>query len=130
MNRAVVAYLDGRRLKGYLLNFSALKENFKLFPKEPAEQKAGSDIQMKDLKAIFFVKDFAGNPDSGRSPAEVEPKHGRKIAVTFRDGEELTGTTEGYNAQKLGFFVFPLEKNSNNLRIFVINKNVRHVKMN
>jgi hypothetical protein len=130
MNRAVVAFLDGRRLKGYLLNFSALKENFKLFPSEPAQHQSGSDILLKDLKAIFFVKEFAGNPDRSRTPSDDAPKHGRKVVVTFMDGEELSGTTEGYNPQKLGFFMFPLEKDSNNLRVFVINKNVRQVKMN
>jgi hypothetical protein len=55
MNRAVVAFLDGRHLKGYLFNFSVLKESFRLFPNEPALQQSGSDIFMKDLKAIFFV---------------------------------------------------------------------------
>jgi hypothetical protein len=54
-------------------------------------------------------------------------KHGRRIAVTFQDGEELSGTTEAYNPQKLGFFMFPLDPNSNNLRIFVINNNVRQI---
>ncbi|HYL69599.1 MAG TPA: hypothetical protein VEX69_10575 [Candidatus Limnocylindria bacterium] len=130
MNRAVVAFLDGRRLKGYLLNFSALKENLKLFPKEPAQQQSGTDILMGDLKAIFFVKEFEGDPQHKETPGEEAPKHGRRIVVTFKDGEELSGTTEGYNPQKLGFFVFPLAKDSNNLRIFVINKNVRHVKLN
>jgi hypothetical protein len=129
MNRAVVAFLDGRRLKGYLLNFSALKENFRLFAKENVQQQAGTDVLMKDLKAIFFVKDFAGNPEKKETPVEDAPKHGRKIVVTFNDSEELSGSTEAYNAQKLGFFMFPLAKDSNNLRIFVINKNIRQVKL-
>lgn len=129
MNRAVVAFLDGRRLKGYLLNFSASKESFRLFPDEPGRQQSGSDIFMKDLKAIFFVKDFAGNPDYKGTPSGDEPKHGRKVVVTFSDGEQLPGTTEAYNPQKLGFFLFPLAEDSNNLRVFVINKNVRQVKL-
>lgn len=130
MNRAVVAFLDGQRLKGYIFNFSAVKETFRLFTNEPAEKPSGSDIHLKDLKAIFFVKDFAGNPDYNGTPRDDGPRHGRKIVVTFTDGEELFGTTEAYNPQKLGFFVFPLDKNSNNLRVFIINKNVREVKLN
>jgi hypothetical protein len=129
MNRAVVAFLDGRRFKGYLLNFSALKENFRLFAQEHSHQQVGIDVLMKDLKAIFFVKDFQGNPENKETAAEFAPKHGRKIVVTFNDGEELCGSTEAYNAQKLGFFMFPLAKDSNNLRIFVINKNIRQVKV-
>ena len=130
MNRAVVAFLDGRRLKGYIFNFSALKESFRLFSDGPPGQQSGTDILMKDLKAIFFVKDFAGNPEYATSPGGDAPKHGRKVLVTFLDGEELSGATEGYNPQKLGFFLFPHDQNGNNLRVFVVNKNARRVKMN
>ena len=128
MNRVVVAFLDRRRLKGYVFNFSATKESFRLFPAESAQQKTGSDIFMKDLKAIFFVKDLEGDPENSETRGEERAIHGRKIVVTFNDGEELSGTTEAYSPQKLGFFMFPRGKNSNNLRVFVINKNVRQVK--
>ena len=127
MNRVVVAFLDGRRLKGYVFNFSALKESFRLFPNQPEDQKTGTDVLMKDLKAVFFVKDFVGNRDYKETPSTDGVKHGRKAVVTFKDGEELSGATEAYNPQKLGFFMFPLDPSSNNLRIFVVNKNVRQV---
>jgi hypothetical protein len=127
MNRVVVAFLDGRRLKGYVFNFSALKESFRLFPNQPEDQKTGTDVLMKDLKAVFFVKDFVGNRDYKEAPSTNGVKHGRKAVVTFKDGEELSGATEAYNPQKLGFFMFPLDPSSNNLRIFVVNKNVRQV---
>ena len=130
MNRAVVAFLDGQRLKGYVFNFSPLKNSFILFPNERSQKESGNEIFIKDLKAIFFVKDFAGNPDYNEMPRDDGPKHGRKIVVTFKDGEELSGMTQAYNSQKLGFFMFPLDENSNNLRIFVISSNVRQVKMN
>lgn len=127
LNRVVVAFLDGRRLKGYVFNFSALKESFRLFPSEPEDQKSGSEVYMKDLKAVFFVKDLAGDPDYKETTGVDRVKHGRKIVVTFQDGEELSGATDAYNPQKLGFFMFPLDPNSNNLRIFAVNKNVRQV---
>jgi hypothetical protein len=85
---------------------------------------------MKDLKAIFFVKDFVGNPDYTKTPGGDAPKRGREVVVTFRDGEELSGTTEAYSSQKLGFFVFPHDESGNNLRVFVVHRNVRQVKMN
>jgi Family of unknown function (DUF6982) len=129
MNRAVVAFLDGRRLKGYLFNFSALRESFHLFPDDRVQKEGGTDVQMKDLKAVFFVKDFKGNPENKEPASEISQQHGRKIEITFTDGEKLTGTTEGYNPQKLGFFVFPGDARSNNVRVFVVNKNVRQVKM-
>ena len=129
MNRAVVAFRDGRRLKGYILNFSALKDKFRLFSGEPGKQQTGVDVSCAELKAIFFVKDFEGNASYSETHTAETPKHRRRLTVTFGDGEELPGTTEAYNKEKLGFFMFPLDENSNNLRIFVINKNVRQVKM-
>lgn len=129
MNRAVVAHRDGRRLKGYILNFSALKQTFRLFSGEPGKQQSGVEISMNDLKAIFFVKSFEGDASYNEARDTHPPKHRRKLIVTFGDGEELPGTTEAYNKEKLGFFMFPLDEKSNNLRIFVINRNVRGVKM-
>jgi len=128
-NQAVVAFLDGRRLKGYIFNFSAVRESFRLFPDEKAKQESGTDIQMKDLKAIFFVKDFTGDPSYKESADGVASRHGRKIEVTFADGEKLTGFCDAYNKQKLGFFLFPADSRSNNARVFAINRNVREVKM-
>jgi hypothetical protein len=129
LNRAVVAFLDGRRLKGFLFNFSALRDSFHLFPDETVQKEGGTDVHMRDLKAVFFVKDFKGNPASQESASEGSQQHGRKIEITFIDGERLTGTTEGYNPQKLGFFVFPADASSNNMRVFIVNKNVLRVKM-
>lgn len=129
MNRAVVAFLDGRRLKGFLFNFSPMKETFRLFPDEVGQQKSGIDVMIRDLKAVFFVKDFSGHPDYAEKTESGAPTHGRKIEVVFRDGEKISGTTEAYNPQKLGFFIVPFDPNSNNLRIFVVNKNAHQVKM-
>jgi len=129
LNRAVVALLDGRRLKGYLFNFSAVKDAFRLFPSPAATAASGVDVLLKDVKAVFFVKDFQGNPEYRDKAGEGGGQVGRRIEVTFKDGEKLTGTTTGYNPQKLGFFIFPLDPNDNNARIFVVNKNARHVKL-
>jgi len=129
LNKVVVAHLDGRRLKGYAYDFSALKDSFNLLPQEDPLQGRGTKLEMKDLKAVFFVKDFVGNRDSHESEL-IEPKaHGRKIEVTFRDGERIVGTTEGYNPQKVGFFMLPANPKSNNLRMFVITKNARQVRL-
>ena len=128
-SKVVVAHLDGRRLKGYVFNFSMLRHEFRLFPEANSPQNAGEDIQLRDLKAIFFVKDFAGNRERKESNELGAGVHGRKLEVTFSDGEKLTGTTEAYNPTKSGFFMFPADSNSNNSRIFIVNKNVRGVKM-
>ena len=127
-NRAVVAYLDGRRLKGYVYDFSALKDRFRLFPADDPLGRGGTEVEMKDLKAVFFVKDFAGQPGYHESQLAEPSTHGRRIEVTFSDGEQMLGTTEGYNLQRVGFFIFPADVKSNNVRIFVVNKNIRQAK--
>ena len=125
-HKAVVAFLDGRREKGYIYNFSALKDSFTLFPKDGAIGKAGTVVDMADLKAVFFVHDFGGNRENQELPGTEPHRHGRMIEVVFRDGEKLQGRTEGYNPAKLGFFLFPGAE-SNNLRIFVVSKNAARI---
>ena len=126
-NKVVVARLDGQRLKGYVSNFSAIRDYFRLFPAENSPHEAGTDVQFRTLKAIFFVKDFEGNREHHDAYDLKAPGHGRKIEVTFQDGERIVGTTEAYNAQKPGFFVFPADPESNNTRVFVVNSNVQKV---
>lgn len=127
-NRAVVAFLDGRRLKGYIYNFSAQKDRFRLFLEQDTLQREGSDVQMKDLKAIFFARDFAGNSEYTESQTLSSKNGGRKAEVTFLDGEKLVGTTDAYNPQKIGFFLVPADPRSNNLRVFVITKNAAQIR--
>ena len=127
-NKAVVAFLDGRRLKGYIYNFSAQKDSFRLFFEQDILQREGTDVQMKDLKAIFFAKDFVGNSEYTESQALTGQNGCRKAEVTFRDGEKLVGTTDAYNPQKIGFFLVPADPRSNNLRVFVITKNATQIR--
>jgi hypothetical protein len=56
-NRVVVRYKSGRLLKGYTHDFKPLVDAFHLI------DQAGSTqiIRCQDLKAVFFVKTFAGN---------------------------------------------------------------------
>ena len=128
MNKTVVAFLDGRRQRGYTYDFSPMRDSFNLLPAEDPVHGKGEKLMLKDLKAIFFVRDFVGNKDAQDAPDLELPGHGRKIEVDFQDGEKLLAKTEGYNPQKIGFFVFPIDPKSNNLRIFVITKNAKQIK--
>ena len=127
-SRVVVAYLDGRRLKGYVYNFSPLNERFRLFPQDEAPHTKGVDVQVKDLKAVFIVKDFAGNPGYKESQRVDPSRVGRRIEVILADGEKIIGTTDAYNPQKLGFFISPADPESNTLRTFVIKRNAKHIR--
>ena len=127
-NKAVVAFLDGRRLKGYIYNFSAQKERFRFFFEQDTAQREGTDVQMKDLKAIFFARDFVGNSKYTESQTLSSQNKGRKAEITFPDGEKMVGTTHAYNPQKVGFFLVPADPRSNNLRVFVITNNATQIR--
>jgi len=127
--KVVVAFLNGARMKGFAYDFSAMKDSFNLLPQEGPLEGEGTKVEMKDLKAVFFVKDFDGVPEYRESFWPEPPMHGRKIEVTFTDGEKILGRTEGFSPQKLGFFVFPADLKSNNIRIFVVTGNTRQVRL-
>jgi hypothetical protein len=128
--KVVVAYLDGRRLKGYTNDFSPVRDQFFLFPEgvDPKPGDRGTPVRVAELKAVFFVKDFAGNPDRREAP-DVSQLLGKKIEVTFADGEKLIGSSVAYNPKNLGFFMQAASSADNNERIFVINRNVKQVKV-
>lgn len=128
-SKVVAACLDGQRLKGYIFNFLATRDSFRLFPAENSSHEAGKDVKFNILKAIFFVKDLEGNRDHHDAYDLKAAGHGRKVEVTFRDGEKIIGSTEAYNPQKPGFFIFPADPEGNNLRIFVVNSSVQKVRL-
>ena len=127
-NKAVVAFLDGRRMKGYIRNFSAQQDHFLLFFEQDTAQREATEVQMKDLKAIFFPRNFVGNSEYNESRELNLQNQSRKAEVTFRDGEKLVGATEAYHPQKVGFFLVPADPRSNNLRVFVITKNATQIR--
>jgi len=127
-SKVVIACLDGQRLKGFVFNFSPLRDTFRLFPEPTARQDSGTDVQLRNLKAIFFVKDFTGNAERNDSQELKEGAHGRKLEITFTDGEKICGTSEAYNPKKVGFFMFPADSDSNNSRIFILNASVRQAR--
>jgi len=85
------------------------------------------EIRVSDLKAIFFVKSFAGNPNYKERKRFVEGDvaQGRKAEVVFLDGEILQGSVLGYNPKDSGFFLFPSDPKSNNRKVFVLQSAVK-----
>jgi len=121
-SKIVARYLNGKVLKGATQNF---------FPNKPVFHVArhgGSgpgdlvEVNIGELKAIFFVRDFTGNPKHVErkrlTPGERAP--GRLMEVTCKDGEVIVGTTTGYDPKRPGFFLFPIDPTANNERVFVV----------
>lgn len=121
MNRIVARFLDGRMLKGFTTDFLPTKDRFHVTPEEGATGVKQAEVLIADLKALFFVKSFAGNPEH-EEPCEFPERlpPGRRIRVIFKDGEILAGVTQGFDRSRPGFFVIPVDPGSNNERCFVV----------
>jgi len=122
MNKVVAHYQDGHVLKGVTNDFLPAKDRFHLVPADSPPGSKPAEVLVAELKALFFVKDFAGDPAHKRSQefeAGKQPS-GRKIRVDFKDGEVMVGTTQGYQPNRPGFFVVPADAQSNNERCFVV----------
>lgn len=121
INKVVVHHSNGNLTKGTTQDFFP---NRPLFHIQPVDGQSAREIRTKDLKAVFFVKDYAGNKTrkdvKGFVEGPGETGQGKKIAVRFKDGEFLCGYSLSYSPDRLGFFMFPADANTNNLRVFVV----------
>jgi hypothetical protein len=126
-NRVVVRYQDGRLLKGFMRDFLASRGVAEVWPSPDAPPAARVSVPFGQLKAIFFVRDFDGQTNPSAGEASAAEARGRKIAVTFTDGEQLTGVTLTYKPDGVGFFVRPLGEANNNTQVFVVSRSIRHV---
>ena len=115
-NKVVVRFKDGSIMKGKTRDFFPNKTSFHL------ETLNGDTktIDVEQLKAFFWVKDFDGNKNYDEDYNEEIAGTGRKIIVKFSDGESIIGYTLGYSPDRQGFFMTPADSKSNNQRIFVV----------
>lgn len=127
--KLVVRYADGRIIKGHSHDFYPNKPSFHLFRVVDGPTNEATEVRMKELKAVFFVRDFAGNPQYNERKQFVagEQPPGRKVQVKFRDGEVLVGATVGYHRRNPGFFFIPADPRSNNLKVFAVSGAVTSV---
>lgn len=135
--RVVVRMLDGSTIKGYLEDFTEASD-----PITVKVQSSGQvqTIPINDVKAIFFVKSFEGNPDyKEKKYYRPLPEKKRRIYVKFKDRETMLGYIEGElpwdkgfflssdTKDKKGFFMRPSDEGSNNRLIFVVASSVEDV---
>jgi hypothetical protein len=125
-NRVIAHHIDGSLLKGTTLDFFPTKERFHV------TDGAGDvhEVHVNELKAIFFVKDFVGDPDyTEKKGFFAQQMHGKKVMVEFVDGEVLFGFTLSYSTKGLGFFIFPGDPDSNNSKVFIVHAAAKRVKV-
>ncbi len=128
-NRVVVRYLDGRVLKGVTFDFLPNKGRFHVAHAKDA--KKVSAISTSDLKAIFFVRSFEGRGERehGKVPEQFAAAPGRKLRITFLDGEVVHGSTHAYTPGREGFFIVPADPEDNNERAYVFTHATKEIRL-
>ncbi len=121
INKVVAHFLNGKLVKGATQDFFP---NRPLFHVQPVDGGKSVEVRCRELKAVFFVRDLVGNPSRrdlrGFLGSPAETRQGKKLAVLFKDGELLCGYSLAFSPDRDGFFMFPSDAESNNLRIYVL----------
>ena len=125
----VVHYRDGRLLKGSVLDFNPPAIVFHLRPFDSQPDAAPIRVDITELKAVFFVRDLTGNSRYvyRQEFKKDRPPVGRRVKVTFGDGEVLVGWTTNLGEPGDNFFLFPADTQGNMLRVFVVGTHVREI---
>ncbi len=132
-NLVVAHFKDGKLLKGYTYDFTPTCGIFHLTSELEEDKGTIYDVNMLDLKAVFFVKTLEGSLDykEKKKFEEVDTSghRGLKIKVLFTDGEVVRGISLSYSRGRKGFFLIPVDPNSNNERIWVVMDAVRDIRV-
>jgi hypothetical protein len=131
MQKIVARYTDGRVRKGHTDDLSPDKPLFHVLADPNAESGSAAEVSMRDLKAVFLVRDFKGNPqrqDRKHFAPDERRLPGRKVTVEFSDGEVLVGYTLDYQVERPAFFVTPADPGSNNERVLIVSRAVKTVR--
>lgn len=112
--QVVACYANGKTRSGFTAEFTPTKGCLEI-ASEPTPSDKALTVPLAELRTIRFVKD-ARDDDRAVSAASK----GRKLRVTFPDGQQLEGTTDSYRRSAPGFFVQPLDPQSDAERVFVV----------
>src|SRR5262245_40484880 len=114
INKVVARYRDGRTVKGTSLDVDPARQSCHVRTPEGKTV----DVQLRDLKALFFVRSLEGDPahDEARTPDPQDPRsRGFTLCkLTLEDGEVMVGLTLRCPPNRPFFFVLPVDAQSNN----------------
>jgi len=117
-HKVVVKLTDGSVIKGFGELFFPTEKSFELMNLENKM----SSIDLEKVFAVFFVKDFDGNPNRDRTRVTGVIRsysHGKPVEVTLANGEKIRGKTLGERGNAdLGMFLHPIDPADNNQNIY------------
>jgi hypothetical protein len=132
--KVILRFADGKMLKGIIKDLKLSEDALFIEDESSAQLK----VRLKELKAIFFVRRFEGNPEHQEKKSFTGSRPGSKrVFVKFKDGESMMGFVEGELPWRTGFFlesmkdkgfyIVPVDEASNNIKILVVTSAVRDV---
>jgi hypothetical protein len=137
MKKAVLRYHNGDTIKGYVKDFSPVKD--RVIVKDHDSENVHV-VNIDELKAIFFVRFFIGDQNyQEKKVYGIRRPRGKRVFIKFTDGESLVGFLEGdvpwehgfflsrMDENLKGFFLIPVDQESNNEKVFVIASSVKDV---
>ena len=98
-------FKDGKIMKGNTGDFFPNKTQFHLTTLSSEVE----NIDVEQLKAVFFVKESEGNESRSDKYDDEIAGGGRKIRVEFSDSEVVIGYTLSYSPDRHGFFMTPAD---------------------
>ncbi len=119
--KLVVKFMDGRIKKGFSDDFLFLRKTFHL--REMSNSENEEEVHIADLKAVFFVGDYDGNPNFKEDNNTERSTYNHRVAIRFHDGEEIVGYTEDDLVQSDVLRLVPVDPLSNNALIFIVKQN-------
>ncbi len=125
VNKIVIRYANGTLRKGTAADFFPNKGTFHM--NDRADGRV-HEVNVRDLKAVFFVKSFEGDSQYNVRQDAERTGLGKKIRVRFKDGETMVGYTQGYSPNRTGFIFFPADPDCNNEKVFIINASTFDIK--
>lgn len=117
-NFVVANLLGGAVVKGISLDVDPAKPLCHIRTGEGAVK-----VQLAEVKALFFVRDLAGDParNDAQDLATDDPRQrgATVVEVEFKDGERIVAFTNRYPPRGAFYFVVPVDPASNNSRILI-----------
>lgn len=117
-NDVVAHFMNGDIMKGLSMDVAPGKPFCHIRTEEGI-----SKVEFKDLKALYFVKDLAG--DSKRDDVQevqqddIRLRGSKLLEIVFKDDERMVVLCNRFPPNTDRFFVLPVDMDSNNDRILV-----------
>jgi len=137
MEKTVTRLNNGNLLKGYMKDFSPNQNELTV---EETGAAGKHLVKIEDVKAVFFVKSFEGDHEYREKKSYgIARIKGQRVFVKFRDGEAMVGFLEGevpwergfflsrQDNDLKGFFLLPVDEDTNNIKVFVVASSVDDV---